>query len=129
METRRAPRVNISLKVTSSINKELGQKFSLSADKAFEVDAVDISSLGMGIVAKFFLPQKLVINLEIDGKPFRLDKPMHLKGEVRYCRYIEASTYRCGVKFIDIPKEYQEKISKFIKKYERRKERRIKLSE
>jgi len=127
--TRSAPRININLKLISRVDEEIKQGFSLAKGNAFEVDAVDISMLGMGLVSKYFLPKGLRVELEIDGKLFNLDNPMKIKGEIRYCRYVKPSTYRCGVKFINIPDECKEKITQFITNYERRKEPRLKLSE
>ena len=129
METRKQPRTRISLKVTSKIDEESGQKFSLAGSKTFEADTIDISILGMAILTKYYLPKGLRIELEIDGKPFGLKKSMKIKGEIRYCIYFSASLYRCGVKFINILSEYKNKIAKFIDIYERRKAPRVKLSD
>ena len=128
METRRAPRVGISLKVTSKIDEASKQKFSLSTGKTFEVDAKDISILGVGVYSKFFLPRQLLLELQISGKPFGLGKNMVIKGEVRYCKYTKPSAYRCGIKFLHLSGEYKDKITNFIATYERKKSR-LKLSE
>lgn len=129
METRSAPRVSINLGVISRIDDKNGQKFSLSKGNIFEVKVVDISVSGVGIVSKYFLPKGLSIELEIDGKPFGLDEAMKIKGEIRYCNYIKACGYRCGVKFINILGNYAAKIAELIATYERRKEPRLKLPE
>lgn len=127
--TRSAPRLNINLKLISRIDEEIEQRFSLSRGNTFEVDTVDISALGIGILSKYFLPKGLRIEVDIDGQAFGLDGLMKIKGEVRFCQYIKASVYRCGVKFINISDEYREKIADFISNYERRKEPRLKLSD
>jgi hypothetical protein len=129
METRYAPRVRLDLKVLSRVSDEDGQKFLLSKGNTFEIEIADISTLGVGIISRFFLPKGLRIELEIDGKPFGLDNSMKIKGEVRYCNYIKSSRYRCGIKFIDISSQYLNKIKDFIATYEKREEPRLKLSE
>jgi c-di-GMP-binding flagellar brake protein YcgR len=129
METRCAPRICINLKIISRIDEETGQKFSLAKGNVFEVQIVDISILGIGIISKYFLPKGLHIGLEIDGKCFDLENPFRIKGEVRYCSYVKAIGYRCGVKFINISSQYMDKIKNFIATYERRQEPRVTLSE
>lgn len=129
METRRRPRAIIALKVTLKIDQASKQNFSLAESRDLEVDAVDIGLLGMGVFSKYYLPKGLRLELEIGGEPFGLEKLMKVKGEIRYCIYLRASTYRCGIKFINLLSEYKDKIRKFIDAYERRKAPRVKLSD
>lgn len=129
METRRRPRVNINLKIVSKIDKASQQKFLLACGEAFKVTAVDISVLGLGIFSENFLPLGLVVALEIDGTIFDLNESMNIKAEVRYCKYVGESKYRCGMQFMDVDSRYSEAIKVFIDTYERRKEPRMKLEE
>ena len=129
METRRRIRVDIKLTVVSKIEYDYGQQFSLACGETFKVDAVDISTLGMGIMSEHFLPQGLTVELKIDGKVFGFNKNMFIKTEVCYCAYLEPSKYRCGMRFVDIDPEYHDLIKKFISVRERRKASRVKLSD
>jgi len=129
METRGAPRIEINIKVISQVEAGNGQNFSLSENNIFEANAIDISTLGMGIACKYFLPTGLRLEMEIAGEAFGLDSPMKAKGEVRWCNYNKQHQYRCGIKFIDISEEYKKKIIELIAAYERRKEPRLKLSQ
>ena len=129
MDTRRAPRVTINLKVISEIDEALKQKFSLASGKSFEVEASDISTSGIGIYSKYFLPAKLLIQMQIDGKPFGSDESMEAKGEVRYCKYVGSSGYKCGVKFTDLSSASKDKIKKFVASSDKRTESRLKLSD
>ncbi len=129
METRRNTRANISVKVFLHIDQDSPQKFCLSKSCDFEVDIMDISIGGIGVFSKYFLPQGLHIEVEIEGKPFGLGEPMKIKGEVRHCTYVKAAKYRCGIMFTNITEKYQKCIADFIAVYERREAPRYKLSE
>ena len=128
METRQAPRADISLNVVAEIDEDSRQRFAIAAGRRFAVSAVDISALGMGILSKYFLPKGLILEFEIEGIPFGLRENMKIKGEIRYSRYIKSSTYRCGVKFLNLSDKYQNAIAGFVSTYERRKSPRVELS-
>lgn len=129
METRLTPRVQLELKIIVQIDEETQQKFHLAKGNTFGVDILDISIGGIGVFSKYFLPKGLLLEVQIEGKPFGLDEPMKIKSRVCYCNYIKSSRYRCGIMFIDIPDDYKNNIAVFIRTYERRKEPRVKLSE
>lgn len=129
METRKHPRINVNLKVISRLDESVFQKFSLTQGKSFEARVVDISILGVGIVSRFFLPRGLILLLEIEGGFLGLKEPIKVKGEVRYCVYMKSFLYRCGLKFIELDTSVEKKLREFIRKNERRKEPRLKLTE
>lgn len=129
METRITGRVGINLKIASSLDAEAGQKFSLAKGNIFEVEGIDISLGGLGVNSNYFLPKGLRIILEIKGELFGLKAPLKIKGEVCYCKFIKGSQYRCGIKFVDLPQEYKDKISNFVATFERRSEPRLKLAD
>ena len=129
METRSAKRVSVNLKIASRIDNQGDQKFSISQGDIFEVEVVDISVSGIGVFSKYFLPKGLIIDIDIDGKVFGSDKVMKMKGELRYCRSVKISRYRCGIRFVDPPAEYIKIIAEFISKNERRQDPRVKLAD
>ena len=102
------------MKIVIRIDEEATDKFSPSAGNIFEVDLTSISVLGISMYSKYYLPNGLRIILDIDGKPFGLERSMNLKGEMRYCKQIEASKYKCGIKFIKTADEYKNKIAEFV---------------
>ena len=126
MKTRLSSRINVVLKVISEIDKRLEQNIKLVGGNRFEVSAFDISRNGIGFtIKKYFLPKGLLINLSIDGAPFGLEKPIKIKGEIRYCKCVKYEMYKCGVKFLDMPKRYKKVITQFISNYNRRKKARF----
>ena len=114
METRSEPRVNITLKIVSEIDKDSKQSVTLAKGNRFEATIFDLTTMGAGIMVKYLLPKGLIIDLEIRGVHFGLKEIMRVKAEVRYCAYIKPHTYKCGVKFLDIPAGYQNTIAKFV---------------
>ena len=104
------------MKITVRIEEETAGKFSPSGGNIFECDLVSISILGVSIYSKYYLPEGLHIELDIDGKPFDLERSMKIKGEIRYCKQVEVSKYKCGIKFIKILNEDKEKIAEFIER-------------
>lgn len=131
VEIRGTPRIKMSLKVISKIYKDLDQKFALAKGSSFKGDTFNISVLGMGISLKYFLPKGLVVELEIQGESFGLTGTMKLWGEVRYCKYMykQGKLYKCGIKFLGIPKEYEQAIVKFSSTYEKGMDAGLKFSE
>jgi c-di-GMP-binding flagellar brake protein YcgR len=127
METRLSPRINLAFKVVSAIDKSSGQNIKLVNGDSFQASTFDISETGMGIIVKkYYLPKGLLISLSIDGVSFGLKTPIKTRGEIRYCRSIKHRTYKCGVKFLNMPKKHKETIAHFIATYNRRKKTRLK---
>lgn len=129
METRSSLRIDIKLKVVCRIHENFRQKFGLTCGDVFKLIAVDISESGIGVISEYFLPKGLILELEIEGIPFSIEKSMKIKGEIRYCIYKKNSGYRCGISFLDILDEYRNSIAKLVATYEQRKFPRVKLSE
>lgn len=129
METRRSARIPTKIEIDFKISDESKEKFSVTDGESFKVKAVDVSTLGMGIVSPYFVPKGVIAELVIEGAEFGLNEPISVKAEVRYCNYIKSSTYRCGMKFIKVPLTYKKAITEFYLKNERRREPRIKLSD
>lgn len=128
METRQGPRVSLGIKVISKIDKKSKEEILLTSGDRFEGNAYDINIHGIGIFTKYFLPQGLILKLEILGMPFGLNAPIKVRGEVRHCNYVAKAKYKCGIKFLDLPAKQEEAIAKFISTFERRKKPRIDLS-
>ena len=128
MKSRLAPRIKTNLKVTTKISDEFKDNFGFTHSDSFTVDVIDISTLGMGVYVDHFLPKGLIVQLNLKGKPFGLKKDMSINAEIRHCEYLKPFSYKCGIKFIDIPTTQIKSINKFIKKYDKRDHRRLTLS-
>lgn len=114
METRLSLRVNAKLKIISKISEGADQRVKFAKSDSFEAETCDINTLGVSLVIKkYLLPKGLKIDLSIDGTPFGLKKEMKVKGEIRYCKNLKVGAYKCGVKFINLPKEYKDAITRF----------------
>lgn len=126
MERKESPNVIVKLRVVSIID-EAGEEKVVSSSESFEVTALDISAQGIGIRAEKHLPQKTIVELQIDGAVFDLNESMFIKAEVRSCGPEDSSKCRCGMRFLDINSKCQEAIGGFISKYNRRREPRLGL--
>ena len=129
MQTRLGPRINVTLKIVTKIDESLKQHVHLTKGNRFDVSSYDISAIGIGIYVKYFLPKGLILDLEMDGAPFGLEEKMKIKGEVRHCEYVTVRKYHCGIKFLNLPKNYKKVIDHFVSTHTRRKNPRIKLSD
>ncbi len=129
MDTRFTHRVNLSLKIFLEIEDDAEQQIALVGGNKLEVEVFDISISGIGLGVKHFIPKGLIVSMEIDGTPFDLDKAMRVKGEICYCNYVQASLYKCGIRFVDMPEQYVTAIADFVSKYERRGYPRVDLAE
>jgi len=128
MQTRFGPRVKVDINIVSEIDKTLREQISFVRGNRFEGHAYDISIVGIGLTSKYFLPKGLIIQTEIDGAAFGLDKPMKLKGKVRHCEYVKKESYKCGIKFLNLSTEHKKAIAKLVSTYEKRKNMRLGLS-
>jgi len=57
----------------------------------------------------------------MDGNDFGLKQPIHLRGQVCYCKTIEKKTYNCGIKFLDLTDKHKKVIADYITTHDRRK--------
>jgi c-di-GMP-binding flagellar brake protein YcgR len=121
METRLGARVNIALAVSSKIDKSAEQNITLAKGNRFTATTCDISTVGIGMRTNFFLPKGLVINMDLEGAPFGLREAIKVKGEVRYCNYVKARNYKCGIKFVNLSSRYRQAIAKFVSLHQAKK--------
>ncbi|MBM3252388.1 MAG: hypothetical protein FJZ11_06410 [Candidatus Omnitrophica bacterium] len=89
-----------------------------------EVDTLDISVLGVGLLSKYFIPKGVIVNLQLKIN----DKIIDAKGEIRSAVSWGKGLSRLGIKLIDLGESEQKIIEKFIKENERRTEPRLELS-
>lgn len=128
MNTRQGPRVEVSLRVISTIDESMKDSVSLASGNRFEARAYDISVGGIGLLVKYFLPNGLLLEMEIEGAPFGLKERIIAKGEVSHCKNVQVHKYKCGIKFTEMIDKYKKVIEQFVSGYERRREPRVNLS-
>ena len=127
MDTRQGPRVEVTLRVISTIDKSMQDSVSLANGNRFESRAYDISVGGIGLVTKYFLPKGLLLEMEIEGAPFGLQERIISKGEVSHCKNIQVHKYKCGVRFTEMADKYTKIIAQFVSSHEKRREPRVSL--
>lgn len=132
MDTRLNKRVDVKMSISCKIQEDSSQAVNLSGGNKFEADAFDISMLGIGFFTKCFLPQGLLIEMEISGITDR-EKKLNLKGRIRYCKNAPhevkpPNKYKCGIEFLDLPKEDAKQVEQFIMKHEQRKAPRLNIN-
>ena len=108
MENRIAPRSRIDKRVFVEIDKERKQPFYLRDGNIFDADSADVSSTGISVRSRYYLPKGLVVDLKIEGTDFGISEVINLEGEVRYCKQDEPSKYRCGLKFRNTRQRYED---------------------
>lgn len=120
MQTRLSPRVNIVIKITLKIDRNLDQHIRLSAGDSFRASTCDMSKTGLSfIVKRYYLPRGLFIELYLDNPFLGQTKSIKIKGEICYCNYIKRRAYKCGVKFIEMSTKHKKLITQFMTSYHR----------
>lgn len=123
-------RIPVDLEIVWKIEKKLGQPCKLEIKTTGRDMAFDLSSGGIGIISKHFLPIGLRIQIAFSGRMLGLNKYLRLKGEVRYCSSCSKQrNFRCGIKFINPPESYSAKFKEFRLSFEKRQYPRIRLSD
>ena len=113
MENRIAKRADIKKRVFVEIDTDREQPFYLRDGNLFAADSADISSYGIAIQSRYFLPKGLVVDLKVHGTDFDLSEVISLEGEVRYCNYKHDDGYRCGLKLTNTRQRYLETFGRF----------------
>jgi c-di-GMP-binding flagellar brake protein YcgR len=117
METRLTPRVPAKMRAVLYLEKDADQNVSLAGGKYHKVTVFDISEGGLGlIVKKFYLPRGTKVEIVVSRTPFKLAKPVEIKGEVRYCLNYKYNSYKCGIKILEISDVHKKAISSFVEK-------------
>jgi c-di-GMP-binding flagellar brake protein YcgR len=81
-ETRKSQRLQVSGTVWIQINPSMQDSVQLEKE-AVEVDLVDLSVHGGGLLSKTFLPKGTVVDLEFPGAALTVPKAAHPAGIIR----------------------------------------------
>ena len=130
MKTKSAPCAAVELKVICRLDGSQDARFRLKRGSPFIARATDISEVGAELLSKYLIPRGIILDLDIDGKVFGLDRNIKTKGEVRFCESVKGlwKSNRIGVKFLDISDVDREALAKFVAAYERRRCPRARLA-
>lgn len=118
MESRRAPRVKVFIKVDVQIDESMKGHFDISK-KNIEAHMLDVSILGVGILSKYFIPKGAVLDFTF-GLPLKSEnqeqkeQPFAVKGRVRSAIPWGKGFTRLGVEFFEIDDVHREILGRFL---------------
>lgn len=124
METRGAVRIKLDADATLEVNGATKEQIRLLQEEQKAVIA-DVSISGLGVISPVFFPKGVTLRIQMDGATFNMDKPINVRGEVRYCKPGGERKYKLGIKFIEIEDKVLNKIKEYVAKNERREEPRV----
>lgn len=119
METRAAPRATLNANVILKVDSSMKDQIRLFQEEQ-KASVVDISTSGVGMISPIFFPKGAILRLQMDGAALKINKPINIKGEVRYCNPQVGKKYRLGVKFIEVEGAVVDKIKEYVAKFEGR---------
>jgi len=116
-ETRKVKRVETNIPVIVKIDPSMEKEFTLT-QKELKETIVDMSTTGMGIISDVYIPEGILLLVDLDGKTIHPNKDtennrIKLKAEVMSCRML-GGKYRVGVMIKSINDDDKEAIIKFI---------------
>lgn len=124
METRGGVRIKLDSSATLKVNGTMKEQIHLLHEEQKAVIA-DVSVLGLGVISPIFFPKGAILKIQMDGAAFNIDKPINIRGEVRYCKPERGKKYKLGIKFVEIEDKVVEKIKEYVIKNERREVPRV----
>ncbi|NQT07398.1 MAG: PilZ domain-containing protein [Candidatus Omnitrophica bacterium] len=111
ISSRRAVRKDINLKGTFKIKDDLKHKIHLYKEPA-DLTLIDVSPLGCGFMASYYLPKGLILLLRIKAFPIVSDKgakeatkDIEFTGRVMVCKTMPSRDNKIGLEFAEIKKE------------------------
>lgn len=124
METRGGVRIKLDGSATLKVNGTMKEQIRLLQEEQKAIRA-DVSVLGLGVISPVFFPKGAILKIQMDGAAFNIDKPINIRGEVRYCKPERGKKYKLGIKFVEIEDKVLEKIKEYVIKNERREVPRV----
>jgi hypothetical protein len=91
-------------------------------DSEIEAVAVNISAGGIGLISDYSIPKFAILSItfillrktNVPGEVAR-EKPVRLKGEVRYSLTAEDNKFHIGIRFMEVPDECKQDIEEWGK--------------
>ncbi len=115
MESRGGVRVGIDATAMVEVDKAMKEQVRILREPQ-KVTVVDVSTIGLGLVSPVFLPKGAILVINMESAIFSFDKPINIKGEVRYCKPSQEGRYKVGIKFIEVESDVLQKIKEYVTK-------------
>ena len=115
MESRAGARVRIDATIMVEIDMGMKDDIRILREPQ-KAEIIDISIVGLGVVAPIYFPKSAVLIIDMDASVFSMDESARIMGEVRYCRPAKDGKYRLGIKFIEIDKAFLSRIKEYVDK-------------
>jgi len=116
-ETRRVQRIGVKIALKMKVHSSMEDDFTL-AEKEQSSSTVDMSATGMGIMSGVYVPDGVLLEIELDAHSIYPDKgqagnTIKLTGEVVSSRML-GGLYRLGILVKEISEADKKAILKFI---------------
>lgn len=116
-ETRRVQRIGVKIPLKMKVHSSMENDFTLT-EKEQSSSTVDMSATGMGIMSGVYIPDGVLLEIELDGHSIYPDKgkagnTIKLTGEVVSSRML-GGLYRLGILVKEINEADKNAILKFI---------------
>ncbi|MFH1014742.1 MAG: PilZ domain-containing protein [Nitrospirota bacterium] len=115
MESRGGVRVRIDATAMVEVDKAMKEQVRILREPQ-KVTIADVSTVGLGLVSPVFLPKGAILVIKMESAIFNFDKPISLKGEVRYCKPSKEGRYKVGIKFVEVENDVLNKIKEYVTK-------------
>ena len=116
-ETRKVKRLAVNIPIVIKIDPSMEKDFTLS-QKELEETVVDISAEGMGILSDVYMPEGVLLIVDLDARSICPDRGsennrINFTSEIMSCR-MSGGKYRVGLMIKDMKNEDKEALLKFI---------------
>lgn len=115
MESRGGARVGINATAMVEVDKAMKEQVRILREPQ-KVVIADVSNVGLGVVSSVFLPKGAVLEIKMESSLFNFNKPLTIKGEVRYCKPAKEGSYKVGIRFIEVESDALSKIREYVAK-------------
>ncbi len=115
IESRGGTRVGINATAMVEVDKAMKEQVRILREPQ-KVVIADVSAVGLGILSPVFLPKGAILEIRMESAIFSFDKPITIKGEVRYCRPAKEGSYKVGIKFVEVESDILSKIKEYVTK-------------
>ena len=121
LDTRSHKRQPMEAAVTFAIHESMSSSVKINIPMTqIKAGLYDISANGCGLDSPYLIPPDTLIKIDINAAPFAQElkvehsQTIAVTGTVRSCIMKAVGRYRLGVQFVEIGKEDQEFIGKYI---------------
>lgn len=113
IESRGGVRVSINATAMVEVDKAMKEQVRILREPQ-KVTIADVSTVGLGLISPVFLPKGAILAIKMESAIFNFDKPINIKGEIRYCKPAKEGSYKVGIKFIEVEGDILSKIKEYV---------------